>query len=144
VQSIDEYVALLPVNRTERSKTKQALELMSEILANSGRSAPENIDMIEYGKRTGKHGKELTQEMQRIDGYYNPRADAEDSRPSREKEQHSERMMIYLTPSLLADIRDWCSLKDMSYSEYISGLISTDMKDKQEKLKGFRELRDNA
>lgn len=59
-------------------------------------------------------------------------------------EVRSEKLMLYLTPSMIADVRDWCSLKRISCVSYITGLISADLAGKQEKLKFFRELSDGA
>lgn len=59
-------------------------------------------------------------------------------------EKRSEKFMLYLTPSLIADIRDWCSLKRVSCVEYITGLISADLESKRDKLNTYRELSESA
>ncbi len=55
-------------------------------------------------------------------------------------EKKSEKFMMYFTPSLIADIRDWCSLKRVSCVDYITGLIREDLEKKKDKLEFFRKL----
>ena len=59
-------------------------------------------------------------------------------------EKRDQKLMLYLTPSVIADVRDWCSLKNLSSNDYITKLIEADLQDKQEKLSFFRQLRDEA
>ena len=59
-------------------------------------------------------------------------------------EKRDQKLMLYLTPSVIADVRDWCKLKDISAVSYITDLIIADMKNRQEKLNSFRQLRDEA
>ncbi len=58
----------------------------------------------------------------------------------------SEKLMIYMTPELIADLRDWCYLKRVSCVSYITALIEADLgtEDKQKKLSRFREMSDDA
>ena len=58
----------------------------------------------------------------------------------------SEKLTLYLTPELIADIRDYCCLKRVSAVSYITALIEADLhsKDKLENLKLFRQLSDKA
>ena len=57
-------------------------------------------------------------------------------------EKRERKLMLYLTPSVFADVKDWCKLKDLTAVQYITQLIVSDMEVKQAKLKNFRELRD--
>lgn len=59
-------------------------------------------------------------------------------------EKRTEKLMLYLTPSVIADIRDWCKIKDISAVNYITGLVVADMASRQDKLNSFRQLRDEA
>lgn len=59
-------------------------------------------------------------------------------------EVRSEKLMLYLTPTMIADIRDWCRLKGISAVSYITDLVSADMAGKCEKLKFFREFSNEA
>ena len=59
-------------------------------------------------------------------------------------EKRSEKFSVYLTPSLLADIRDICSLRGMSVVSYLTELVMADLQDKRDKLEAFRELRKNG
>ena len=59
-------------------------------------------------------------------------------------EKRDQKLMLYLTPSVIADVRDWCSLKNLSSNDYITKLIEADLQDKQEKLSFFRQLRNEA
>ena len=59
-------------------------------------------------------------------------------------EKRTEKLMLYLTPSVISDIRDWCSLKNLSSNDYITKLIEADLQDKQDKLNSFRQLRNEA
>lgn len=61
-------------------------------------------------------------------------------------EKKSEKLMMYFTPELIADIRDWCCLKRISAVSYITGLIESDLHStsKQQKLTVFRQLSDDA
>ena len=58
----------------------------------------------------------------------------------------SEKLMLYMTPELIADLRDWCYLKRVSCVSYITALIEADLdtEDKQKKLSRFREMSDDA
>lgn len=59
-------------------------------------------------------------------------------------EKKSEKLMMYFTPSLMADIRDWCSLKRVSCVDYITGLINADLEKKKERLEFFRKFSDES
>lgn len=59
-------------------------------------------------------------------------------------EKRSEKLMLYLTPSLIGDIRDWCRLKGISCVDYITNTVKADLETKLSKIKAYRELRDNA
>lgn len=59
-------------------------------------------------------------------------------------EKRSEKFSVYLTPSLLADIRDICSLRGMSVVSYITDLVTTDLQGKREMLDAFRKMREKA
>ena len=71
-----------------------------------------------------------------IDAISNPRLD-----PNGEK--RTEKVMIYLRPSLYADVKDWANLHGKTITDCIVGMIEVYMQGKQEKLALFRELRDN-
>ena len=58
-------------------------------------------------------------------------------------EKRSEKIMLYLTPSLMTDIKDLASLYGKSLTEYVISLIEAHAELKQGKLASFRELRDN-
>ena len=58
-------------------------------------------------------------------------------------EKRSEKVMIYLRPSLYADVKDWANLHGKTITDCIVGMIEVYMQGKQEKLALFRELRDN-
>lgn len=60
-----------------------------------------------------------------------------------EGEKRSEKVMLYLTPSLMTDIKDLAGFYGKSLTDYIIGLIETHAEEKQAKLASFRELRDN-
>ena len=59
-------------------------------------------------------------------------------------EKRSEKLMLYLTPELITDIRDWCNLKGISYASFVIGLIEDYLRDKKNILNTFREFRDKA
>ena len=56
-------------------------------------------------------------------------------------EKRSEKFMIYLAPSMLRDIRDYCDLRGVSVVSYITELVNADLEDKREQLNAFRKLR---
>ena len=56
-------------------------------------------------------------------------------------EKKTEKIMLYLTPELIAQIRTWCDLKGISANSYITALIETDLESKAEKINTFLELR---
>ena len=56
-------------------------------------------------------------------------------------EKRSEKVMLYLTPSRMEDLRDLASLYGKSIADYVISLIESDNERKQEKLSLFRELR---
>ena len=58
-------------------------------------------------------------------------------------EKRSEKVMIYLRPSLYVDVKDWANLHGKTITDCIIGMIEGYMQGKQEKLALFRELRDN-
>lgn len=152
--------------KDEKRKTKKALELMSAILKERGHEIPDEADKAEFSRRSKSNERETNSNLQRAMRYYLalqeeqsgqqlmiPVALPESERvpePSRagrkvldteRGEKRSEKLMLYLTPSMIADIRDWCDLKHISSVNYITELIRADMKTKQEKLKSFREFR---
>lgn len=57
-------------------------------------------------------------------------------------EKKTEKIMLYLTPELIADVRDWCHVKRITANSFITGLIEEHLhSDKaQEKLAFFRKL----
>lgn len=59
-------------------------------------------------------------------------------------EKRNQKLMLYLTPSVIEDVRDWCSLKKLTVNNYVTALIEADLRDKQNKLNSFRQLRDEA
>ena len=59
-------------------------------------------------------------------------------------EIRSEKLMLYLTPSMIADVRDWCRIKGISYANFIVGLIGDFMRDKKERLDFFRKFSDES
>lgn len=60
-------------------------------------------------------------------------------------EVRSERLMLYLTPSMKAEIEAWCNLKQIkSRADFIVGLISDFMSDKHEKLTNFLKISNEA
>lgn len=59
-------------------------------------------------------------------------------------EKRNQKLMLYLTPSVIEDVRDWCSLKKLTVNNYVTALIEADLRDKQGKLDSFRQLRDEA
>lgn len=58
-------------------------------------------------------------------------------------EKRSEKVMLYLTPSLYVDVKDWASLHGKSITDCILSVLEEYMQGKQGKLALFRELRDN-
>lgn len=56
-------------------------------------------------------------------------------------EKKTEKIMLYLTPELITQIRTWCDLKGISANSYITALIETDLESKAEKINTFLELR---
>ena len=56
--------------------------------------------------------------------------------------ERSVKIMLYLTPELIADVRDWCHVKRITANSFITGLIEEHLhSDKaQEKLAFFRKL----
>ena len=61
-----------------------------------------------------------------------------------EGEKRSVKFMLYITPSLLKDVRDYCDLKGVSIVSYVTDLIRSDLADKQDKIDAFRAMRENA
>lgn len=59
-------------------------------------------------------------------------------------ERRSEKFMLYITPSLLADIKDICALRGVSVVSYITDLVTADLEDKRDKLDAFRKMREDA
>lgn len=56
-------------------------------------------------------------------------------------EKKSEKLMLYLTPELIAKIRVWCDMKGVSNVGYITALIEADLDSKKDKINTFLELR---
>ncbi len=162
IEEIEAYVSSLrtvkgdrPAGQNEKFKTRKALMLMSEILKESGHAEPDSTDKAEYRRRRSTNKTGTEQDLSRIDRYFlalqaerrtqQMTIEAEPMKAGREKK--SVKLMLYLTPTMAADIRDWCNLKRInSVNNYITELIGADLqdKDKQESLKVFRELSDNA
>ena len=161
MQSIDEYVNELrtvkgdkPAGKDEKRKTHKALTLMFAILAESGHEVPDALDKAEYRRRNTSSEAAISQDMSRIDRYFAVQAGGdiahEPSRAGRKcldtenGERRSEKLMLYLTPSMIADVRTWCDLKGISCVNYITGLLEADIAGKREKLKEFLSLRSKA
>ena len=167
----EEYVSALPVGKDAKRKALNAIKDMQPVLAESGHEWPDASDYEEYRRRSRHNESGTEQNVSRVEKYYRAlRAEGSEQllipetadtptqpepacveRKSGRKcldtengEVRSEKLMIYLTPSMIADVRDWCSLKRISCVSYITGLISADLAGKQEKLKFFRELSEGA
>ena len=56
-------------------------------------------------------------------------------------EKKTEKIMLYLTPELIAQIRAWCDLKGISANSLITGLIEDFLNDKKEDINNFLEWR---
>ena len=56
-------------------------------------------------------------------------------------EKKSEKLMLYLTPALIAKLRVWCDMKGISNVSYITALIETDLDSKTDKINTFLKLR---
>lgn len=59
-------------------------------------------------------------------------------------EKRSEKFTLYVTPSMLADIRDICALRGVSVVSYITELVNRDLDGARDKLDAFREMRKDA
>ena len=167
----EEYVAILDCGQDAKRKALKAIKDMRLVLADSGHSLPDASDYAEYRRRSTSNERGTEQNVSRVEKYYLSLcsegseqlliAETVDTpiqqqpayveRKSGRKcldtesgEVRSEKLMLYLTPSMIADVRDWCSLKRISCVSYITGLISADLAGKQEKLKFFRELSEGA
>ena len=58
-------------------------------------------------------------------------------------EKRSEKVMLYLTPSLMDDLRDLAYMNRKSIADYVISLIERNNEQKQAKLALFRELQDS-
>lgn len=56
-------------------------------------------------------------------------------------EKRTEKVMIYLRPSLYADVKDLANLYGKRITDYIVSLIERDTEAKQEHLSFFQEMR---
>lgn len=56
-------------------------------------------------------------------------------------EKKSEKLMLYLTPELIAKIRVWCDMKGISNVSYITALIEADLHNKEDKINTFLKMR---
>lgn len=56
-------------------------------------------------------------------------------------EKRSEKLMLYLTPTLIAQIRAWCDMKGISNVSYITALIEEDLHSKEDKINAFLKMR---
>lgn len=108
--------------------------MTSEVLA-------QNEPVVETGE---------TKQETLVDSESSQGTGGEDSNAGRKRfdtkngEKRDQKLMLYLTPSVIADVRDWCKLKDISAVSYITDLIVADMENRQDKLNSFRQLRDEA
>ena len=61
-------------------------------------------------------------------------------------EKKDKKLMMYFTPALFDEIRDWCYLKRISAVSYITSLIEADLHtpDKRDKIAFFRQLSNDA
>ena len=163
--TVEEYVSALRVGQDAKRKAKNAIEGMQAVLAESGHEWPDASDYEEYRRRSTCQESGTEQNVSRIEKYYRalrvegseqlliaettdiPSIERKSGRKCLDTENgevRSEKLMLYLTPSMIADVRDWCSLKRISCVSYITGLISADLAGKQEKLNFFRELSEGA
>lgn len=56
-------------------------------------------------------------------------------------EKRTEKVMLYLTPTLYTDLHDLASLYGQAMTDYVISLIKRDLEARREKLASFRELR---
>ena len=59
-------------------------------------------------------------------------------------EKRDQKFTLYITKSLLADIKDICALRGVSVVSYITDLVTADLQDKRDKLDAFRKMREDA
>lgn len=157
----------------ERTKARQALiNLQKWLLAEHGRNEPIQSDITEYQEYLTSKGislKTVKDTMRRISNRYRakgeqikmsfeettntPTVDTQGTKSSKagrkrfdteNGEKRSEKLMLYLTPELIANVRDWCSLKGISYGSFVIGLIEDYLRDKKNIIDTFREFRDKA
>lgn len=164
MQTPEEYVSHLHVGRDEKRKRLDAIKDMKVILLKNGHTWPDEADYDEYRQNSTSNEQGTKQNISRIKKYFEAQAQStstqsetpssvatsEPRKTGRKRldtengEVRSEKLMLYITPSLIADLRDWCSLKRISCVSYINALIQHDLADKQEKLKSFREFSEDA
>ena len=149
----------------ERTKARQALtKFESWLLADHGRNEPIQSDITEYQEYLTGKGislKTVKDTMRRISNRYRAKGEqikmsfeetqeTKSSKAGRKRldtqngEKRSEKLMLYLTPELIANVRDWCNLKGISYGSFVIGLIEDYLRDKKNIIDTFREFRDKA
>lgn len=165
-----------PAGKDLKRKTRKALIGMWEILKESGHDVPDESDYEEYRLCSPYDDEGTASDIQRIkkffaskeegskqlsmietdefeiEGEAEPENAKTKSKAGRKRfdtvngEKKSEKFMLYFTPDLIAEVRDWCHLKRISAVSYITGLIEADLhsEEKQERLNFFRKYSDES
>lgn len=122
---IKKFFDWLGKEQTTMTDETKELDLVFETQGNGEYETPKEKEATqpETVKNKAKGGRKV---MDRVNG-----------------QKRSEKLMIYLTPELIADLRDWCNLKGISYANFVVELIENFMNERRDKLNSFRELRDN-
>ena len=165
---IETYCVYRGKGKDETRKTRNALVKIAEILSVNGHTWPEDSDILAYRSQATSSERAVNQDIVRIEKFFEwkkekdsmeeeatlemfpeetqPKSNAGRKPISENGEKKSEKLMLYLTPELIGEVRDWCYLKRISAVSYITGLIEADLhsNEKQEKLAVFRRLSDEA
>ena len=166
--NLEKYLQELPVSKTEKERCNSDISEFLAMLQELGRTWPDEADYTEFiGRKKEKVGKHRTQAYQpaeksaaRVRAYFKAQGVSESYTLEqteaaklkgksgrrvidKDGKKRSEKLMVYLTPSLMADIRDLASLYGKSVADCVFTLIKRYVAEKQNKLEIYRTLREN-
>ena len=166
--NLEEYLQELPVSKAEKERCSNDISEFLAMLNELGHTWPNEADYIEFiGRKKEKVGKHRTQAYQpaeksaeRVRAYFKAQGVSESytieqpetAKPKgksgrrvidKDGNKRSAKLMVYLTPPLMADIKDLASSYGKSVADCVFTLIERYVAEKQNRLETYRTLKEN-
>lgn len=164
--NVEEYVQSLSVSEAEKRRTRNDLNAFFELLAERGRTWPEECDYQEYKARksaTDKNPKTPSNRISRIKKYFDnlhkgesqmtipetetpgliPEEKPRMGAPRKSPEGRTKKITVYITPALEEDLKDLARIDGRTTPDYIFRLVERESKNRANDLRLIREIRQN-